>query len=104
MDALVITSYGLAMVFEHSKLLLHGGRIITHIAGVGMLRHQLERPLLTIAPDQQRGMWLLDALGLIDGTMHLIIFALEVRLLLSPHRQQDLDRLTQLTKAHRRIG
>src|SRR6266849_2114786 len=86
MNALVITSHGLAMLFEHGKLLLHGGRIITHVAGIGVLRHQLERHLLAITPDQQRDMWFLDALGLINCTTHPIIVALEVRLLLGPHR------------------
>src|SRR6266699_3276827 len=48
-------------------------------------------------------MWFLDALGLINGTTYLIIGALEVRLLLFPHRQHDLDRFAQMTKAQRRI-
>src|SRR5260370_12261365 len=101
MNTLVITSHGLAMLFEHGKLLLHGGRIITHVAGIGILRHQLERHLLTITPDQQRNMWLLDALGLVNGTTHLVIGALEVCLLLSPQRPDDLNRLAQLTQTLR---
>src|SRR5260370_29376514 len=101
MNTLVITSNGLAMLFEHGKLLLHGGRIITHVAGIGILRHQLERHLLTITPDQQRNMWLLDALGLVNGTTHLVIGALEVCLLLSPQRPDDLNRLAQLTQTLR---
>src|SRR5258706_10836711 len=76
MNTLVITSHGLAMLFEHGKLLLHAGRVIAHIAGIGVLRHQLERHLLAVATDQQRNMWLLDALGLVNGTTHLIILAL----------------------------
>src|SRR5216684_7971434 len=103
MNALVITSHGLAMLFEHGKLLLHGGRIITHVAGIGVLRHQLERHLLAITPDQQRDMWFLDALGLINCTTHPIIVALEVRLLLGPHRQNDLNRLAQMTQTLWRI-
>src|SRR5258708_8326309 len=93
MNSLVITSHGLAMLFKHGKLLLHGGRIITHVAGIGILRHQLERHLLTITPDQQRNMWLLDALGLVNGTTHLVIRALEVCLLLTPHPPPDLTPL-----------
>src|SRR6266704_4836290 len=48
-------------------------------------------------------MWLLDALGLINGTTYLIIGALEVRLLIFPPRQHNLDRLAQLPQAQRRI-
>src|SRR5712692_2482337 len=103
MNTLVITSHGLAMLFEHGKLLLHAGRIITHIASVGVLRHQLERHLLTIAPDQQRDVRLLDALGLINGTTHLIILAFKGGLLLSPQRPDHLNRLAQLTQTFRGI-
>src|SRR5712692_2196310 len=103
MNTLVITSNSLAMLFEHRKLLLHAGRIITHVAGIGVLRHQLERHLLTVTPDQQRDMWLLDALGLINGTTHLVILALKGGLFLCPHGANHLDRLAQLTQTFRGI-
>src|SRR5262245_42849435 len=43
-------------------------------------------------------MGFLDTLGLIDGTTHLIRGALEMRLLLLPHRQNEDYRLAQLTQ------
>src|SRR5713226_7180335 len=101
MNARVITSHGLAMLSEHGKLLFHSGRIIAHVAGIAVLCHQRERHFLAVTPDQQRDMWFLDTLGLINGTTHLIIVALEVRLLLGPHRQNDLNRLAQMTQTLR---
>src|SRR6266851_5895363 len=103
MNTLVITSHGLAMLFEHGKLLLYASRIISHVAGIGVLRHQLERHLLPVATDQQRNMCLLDALGLINGTTHLIILTFKGGLLLSPQRPDDLNRLAQLTQTFRGI-
>src|SRR6266571_5564530 len=75
MNALVITSHSFAMLFEHGKLLFHGGRIITHVAGIAVLRHQFQRDFLAAAANQQRDMWLLDALGLVNSATHLIILA-----------------------------
>src|SRR5713101_7490862 len=103
MNTLVIRSHGLAMLFEHGKLLLYAGRIITHVAGIGVLRHQLERHLLTVTPDQQRNMGLLDALGLVNGTTHLIILAFKGGLFLCPHGANHLDRFAQIAQALRRI-
>src|SRR3989442_7158957 len=103
MNALVIPPYSLAMLFEHSQLLFHAGGVITHVAGIGVLRHQLERHFFAITPDQQRDMWRLYTLGLVNGTTHLIIGAPEVRLLLFPHRQQDLNRPRQLTQTLRAV-
>src|SRR5260221_9490239 len=103
MNTLVITSHGLAMLFEHGKLLLYAGRIITHIAGISVLRHQLERHLLTVTPDQQRDMGLLDALGLVNGTTHLVILTFKGGLFLCPHSANHLNRFAQLTQTFRRI-
>src|SRR5262249_27234409 len=98
MNALVVTSHTLAMVLEDSQLLLHRARISAYVAGVGLLCHQFERPLLATTPDQQRDMGLLDPLGLIDGPPHLIRGALEMRLPLLPHRQNEAYRLAQLAQ------
>src|SRR5207302_3222268 len=104
MNALLITSHTLAMLFEHSKFLLHGGRIIAHVTGISVLRDQLERHFLAIAPDQQWDMWLVDTLGLIDSTTYLIILAFKGGLFLRPHGANDLDRFAQRAQALRRIG
>src|SRR5216683_3049358 len=103
MNALVITSHSFAMLFEHGKLLFHGGRIITHVAGIAVLRHQFQRDFLAAAANQQRDMWLLDALGLVNSATHLIILAFKGGLFLRPHGANDLDRFAQIAQALRRI-
>src|SRR6266567_6273813 len=103
MNALVITFHALTMLFDHSKLLFHGDRITTYVAGIGILSHQLERDFFAIAPDQQWDMRFLDAFGLVNRATHLVIVALKVCLLLSPHRQYDLHGLAQMTKTLRAI-
>jgi hypothetical protein len=51
------------MPLESAKLVCNRGRIAAHIAGIGILRHQLQSELLATAADQQRDMGLLTPLG-----------------------------------------
>src|SRR5579864_5385320 len=66
MNALVVSSNGLAMPFEHRELVLQCPRIGDHITDIPISCHQLERHLLTSPADQQRNMGLLHPFGLID--------------------------------------
>src|SRR5690242_1014013 len=47
MNALVVSSNSLAMLFEHGELVLNYRKIADHIRGITILCHQLERHLLT---------------------------------------------------------
>lgn len=65
MNALIVTAYRLAMLFEHCELALQRDWIAVNVTGIAILRHQLERDLLTIASNQQGNMGLLDPFGLV---------------------------------------
>src|SRR5258708_20335771 len=96
MNALVVSSNGLAMLFEHRELVLKCRLIGDHITYITISCHQLERHLLTSPSDHQRNMWLLHSFGLFDRTPNLVIVSFKVRLLLGPHTQNDLHLFFQL--------
>src|SRR5579862_7829403 len=52
MNAVVISSNGLAMPFEHRELVLQSGQITRHVTGITILCHQLERHILTATANQ----------------------------------------------------
>src|SRR6266852_1736700 len=101
MDAVVVASNGLAMPFEHGELVFDGRQFARHVTGIAVVRHQLQRDLLTIAPNQQGNMRVLHSFRLIDGATYLIIVAFKNGLFLGPHRQNDLDRFAQLVQTLR---
>src|SRR5581483_11305025 len=103
MNAFVITSNSLAMLFEHGKLLLHAGRVVAYVTGIPVLRYQFQRDFLAAAANQQGDVRLLHTFGLINGTAHLIILAFKGGLFLHPHSANDLDRFAQMTQALWRI-
>src|SRR5579863_4568174 len=75
-----------------------------NIAGIAVLRHQLERHLFAAAADEQGDVRLLDTLRLVDGSIDMIIFALEDRFVLRPHCQDDLYSFAQVAQAFGRVG
>src|SRR5579883_1430523 len=77
---------------------------VADIASVGILCDQLQRHLLAPAADEQRDMRLLHPFRLINCATHVIIPALERRLLLAPHLQDNLHRLAKVAQAFRGIG
>ena len=103
MNALVVSSNGLTMLFEHRELVLKCRRIGGHITDIPISCHQLERHLLTSPADHQRNMWLLHPFGLIDRAPNLIIVSFKSGLLLGPHGQNDLHRFLQLAQTFRPI-
>ncbi len=98
MNALVVSSNGLAMLFEHRELVLKCRLIGDHITDITISCHQLERHLLTASADHQRNMWLLYSFGLIDRAPNLVIGSFKGGLLLGPHSQNDLHRFLQLAQ------
>ena len=98
-NAIVVAPDSLAMLFEHREFVLKRGKITRYVTGIAVLRHQFQRDLLTTACNQQGNMRFLDAFRLIDSSMYLVILALNVCLLLGPHRQNNLDRFAQLPQA-----
>src|SRR5579885_2620076 len=104
MDAIVIAPDRLAMAFDHIELVLDGLKVAANIAGIAVLRDQLERDFLTTAANQQRNMRLLHSFGLIYCASYLIILALEGRFFLRPHRPNDLQRLTQQAQTVGGVG
>lgn len=69
------------------------------MAGISVLRHQFECNFFPLASNQQRDMRLLHSFGLIDRAMNLVILSFESGLVLCPHGENNLDRLTQLPQA-----
>src|SRR5579875_940965 len=104
MNTLVRPSHRITVLFEHSELVFNRLKIATHVAGIAVLRNQFESDFLAPTTDQQRNMWLLDAFGLIDRTIDMIIFPLEDSFFLRPQRQNDLDSLAQIAQALRSVG
>src|SRR5258708_28671867 len=82
MNALVVSSNGFAMLFEHRQLVLECRRIADQITRIAILCHQLERHLLTASADQQRDMWALHPFGLIHSAPNLVILSFKGGLLL----------------------
>src|SRR5258708_26921587 len=101
MNTLIVASNSLAMFLEHRELVRNCSEVAKHVTGITILRHELERDLLTTASNQQRNMGLLYPFGLINRTMHLIIRSFKRGLLLRPHREKDLDRFAQSLLTHR---
>src|SRR5260370_33325918 len=99
MNALVVSSNGLAMLFEHRELVLKCRLIGDHITNITISCHQLERHLLTASADHQRNMWLLHPFGLIDRAPNLVIGSFKGGLLLGPHGQNDLHSFLRLAQA-----
>jgi hypothetical protein len=95
MNALVVAMKSFAMLFEDRKLILQRGGIAVNVTGIAILRHQLERHLLSIASDQQGNMGLLDSFGLVDRAPYHVRFSLKRGFFLCPHRKEDLKGFVQ---------
>ena len=104
MNALVVSSNSLAMLFEYRELALECRKIAQHITGIGILGHQFERDLLAVSGDQQGNMGLLHPFGLVDRAANLVIVSLKGGLLLVSQSQNDLDGFAELPQALWRIG
>src|SRR5258708_31073903 len=98
MNALVVSSNGLAMLFEHRELVLKCRLIGDHITYITISCHQVERRVLSASADHQRNMWLLHPFGLIDRAPNLVIGSFKGGLLLGPHGQNDLHSFLQLAQ------
>src|SRR5438445_277951 len=61
---------------------------------IGVTRGQLERRV-ALGSDPDRGVWLLDRLGVGDRVGHLVIATVEVRPVLGEQRLHDLQRLAE---------
>src|SRR5260221_14748347 len=105
-DRREVSSQRFTMRFEHSELMPDRLQVTKHIAGIAILRDQLECDLLSAAANQERDVRLLHPLGLIDGATSLVIRALEGGLFLRPHGKNDLECFAQHAQALRgiRIG
>src|SRR5579871_6689707 len=61
-----ISAQRLAVLLQDGQLLLHAGGVIAHVAGIGILRHQLEGHALAIAANQQRNVRALHTGGQVE--------------------------------------
>jgi len=95
---------GFTVGFEYGELVLDRLLIAKHVTGIGVLRHQFEGHLLAATADQDGDMRLLNALGLVDRTTHLVVAALEDGFFLRPHGQDHLHGLAETTQALSSIG
>lgn len=96
MNALVVAAKSFAMLFGYRELVLQCGWIAVNITGIAILRHELERDLLSIASDQQGNMGLLDSLGLVDCAPYRVRRSFKRGFFLCPHREENVNRFAQL--------
>src|SRR6266545_6086157 len=100
----VVTADRLAVLAQHIELVANGLDVRVEVARISVLRDELERDLLPRSADPDRRMRLLYGLGLVDCPADLVVAALERRLVLRPHRFDDLQRLAQHAQPFRRVG
>jgi hypothetical protein len=93
LDTFVIASELLAVLFEYGSCVCDRWHISPTRAGARVLCDQPEGHFFASSPNQEWDMGFLDTFGLVDCSPHLVIGPLKVRLLLCPHRQDDLNDL-----------
>src|SRR6202521_1192813 len=102
-DRVIVASDRLAVLPQHVQLVANGWNVSIEIAGVAVLGHELQGHLLAAAADPDWRMGLLHRLRLVDRTAHVVVAAVELGVVLRPHRLDDLQRFAQHSQPLRRL-
>src|SRR5262249_31042897 len=88
-----------AMALEDRNLLPELVDRTAEVPALRVLRDQAQQHLLAAAADHDRRMRLLQGLGIAPGALDPVVAAVELRALVAPHAQADLQRFGELPQA-----
>src|SRR5918997_1531154 len=103
-DLLVVAPEVLAVPAQHAELVAQPLRVAADVAGVAPAGDEPQGDLLAAAPDPERRVRRLHALGLVYGPVYLVELAVEDYAVLGPHAVDDLAGLLEGAHPYRDLG